>query len=272
MTPFVIVAVAGVVVAAFLNRAIRRLPLGKSVCFPFWEHCEVCYARMPNSIVVPVLGWFLVCGRCPNCRARWSARGLLVTLVTVLGFLGLYWMHVYKAGRFLPRLSSDYVSWDHHKLTLLFTYHAILFSFLVAATFTDFDWKLIPDAITVPGMFCGVGLAVLWHQQVQPIDPWMHFSGLRFPYYFEHDRWTGWFGRDGQLAPWLESIRSALHDHWWFNWNRYIALVGSLLGLLAGGGIVWIVRLVASNVFRREAMGLGDVTLMMMVGSFLGWQ
>lgn len=45
-----------------------------------------------------------------------------------------------------------------------------------------------------------------------------------------------------------------------------------LLGWAVGGGLVWAVRILAGMVFRREAMGFGDVTLMAMAGSFLGWQ
>lgn len=43
-------------------------------------------------------------------------------------------------------------------------------------------------------------------------------------------------------------------------------------GLIIGGGLVWIVRFLGSKAFGREAMGFGDVTLMAMIGSFLGWQ
>ena len=42
--------------------------------------------------------------------------------------------------------------------------------------------------------------------------------------------------------------------------------------LVGSGGIVWAVRLMGTLALRREAMGFGDVTLMMMVGTFLGWQ
>jgi prepilin signal peptidase PulO-like enzyme (type II secretory pathway) len=39
-----------------------------------------------------------------------------------------------------------------------------------------------------------------------------------------------------------------------------------------GGGTVWAVRLIAGYAMGQEAMGFGDVTLMAMIGAFLGWQ
>jgi leader peptidase (prepilin peptidase) / N-methyltransferase len=50
------------------------------------------------------------------------------------------------------------------------------------------------------------------------------------------------------------------------------SLLASLAGLLVGGGVTWLIRAVGSAVFRREAMGFGDVKLMGMIGAFLGWQ
>jgi hypothetical protein len=49
-------------------------------------------------------------------------------------------------------------------------------------------------------------------------------------------------------------------------------LFTALAGLAAGGGIIWTVRIVGTLALRREAMGFGDVTLMAMIGTFVGWQ
>jgi prepilin signal peptidase PulO-like enzyme (type II secretory pathway) len=46
--------------------------------------------------------------------------------------------------------------------------------------------------------------------------------------------------------------------------------VGILLGLLAGGGLVWVVRIAGTLFFGREAMGPGDVHLMAGIGAVIG--
>ncbi len=59
---------------------------------------------------------------------------------------------------------------------------------------------------------------------------------------------------------------------WWHGGTAWVGLVSSLVGLVVSGGIVWAVRIVGTAALRREAMGFGDVTLMMMIGTYLGWQ
>jgi len=45
-----------------------------------------------------------------------------------------------------------------------------------------------------------------------------------------------------------------------------------LQGLLVGGALIAAVRVVGGFVFRREAMGGGDIHILAMIGAFLGWQ
>lgn len=47
-------------------------------------------------------------------------------------------------------------------------------------------------------------------------------------------------------------------------------LYGTLLGLVAGGGIVWFFRIFGTLLLGRVAMGLGDVHLMAAIGAVLG--
>lgn len=59
---------------------------------------------------------------------------------------------------------------------------------------------------------------------------------------------------------------------WWLGGTAWRGLLSSLVGLAVSGSVVWAVRLVGTWALRREAMGFGDVTLMMMIGTYLGWQ
>ncbi|TWU67632.1 prepilin peptidase [Crateriforma conspicua] len=52
----------------------------------------------------------------------------------------------------------------------------------------------------------------------------------------------------------------------------WTGLLTSLFGLAVGGSVVWAIRIVASAAMGVEAMGFGDVTLMAMIGAFVGWQ
>ncbi len=54
--------------------------------------------------------------------------------------------------------------------------------------------------------------------------------------------------------------------------HRWPFLLSSLFGLAFAGGITWAVRLSASWGLRVEALGFGDVTLMAMIGTYIGWQ
>jgi len=59
---------------------------------------------------------------------------------------------------------------------------------------------------------------------------------------------------------------------WCLGGWHWIGLLTALGGAAASGGLVWLVRIIGAVVLDREAMGFGDVTLMAMLGAFLGWQ
>jgi leader peptidase (prepilin peptidase)/N-methyltransferase len=50
-----------------------------------------------------------------------------------------------------------------------------------------------------------------------------------------------------------------------------VSLGGALLGALVGGGFLWLVGWIWERWRGVEAMGLGDVKMMFMVGAYLGW-
>ena len=44
------------------------------------------------------------------------------------------------------------------------------------------------------------------------------------------------------------------------------------IGAVAGGGALWLIAILGTWAFKKEAMGGGDIKLMTMIGVFLGWQ
>ncbi len=52
----------------------------------------------------------------------------------------------------------------------------------------------------------------------------------------------------------------------------YISFINSALGVAVGGGIILIIGMAGSVIFKKEAMGGGDVKLAAMIGAFLGWR
>ncbi|HEY2894671.1 MAG TPA: A24 family peptidase [Pirellulales bacterium] len=79
------------------------------------------------------------------------------------------------------------------------------------------------------------------------------------------------FRRGPLLWIWLVGT-IAITCVWSLSERSWEGLLTALLGLVGSGCLIWAVRLIGTFSLRREAMGFGDVTLMMMIGTFLGWQ
>jgi len=126
-------------------------------------------------------------------------------------------------------------------------YHLLLLSLLLVATALDFDCFVIPDQITVPGMVLGLlGAFVIGELQICHL-------------------WVDW-----SFA--IPQLRGPLIPEWYDQHRHWHALSWSFAGLFMGGAVTWCARELSSRVLGQEAMGFGDVTLMAMIGSFLGWQ
>lgn len=125
--------------------------------------------------------------------------------------------------------------------------HLGLLTLLIAATATDLREYIIPDQITLPGLVLGVSLATV-SGDVQLIHFWVDWN---HPLVALHGP---------EIPQWLQP-----HPHWH-------GLVWSVTGAAIGAGVTWLARGISSIVLGQEAMGFGDVTLMAMIGSFLGWQ
>jgi len=54
--------------------------------------------------------------------------------------------------------------------------------------------------------------------------------------------------------------------------SRVSSLLNSFLGLAAGGGSMFLMGVAGELIFKKQALGGGDVKLMAMIGAFIGWK
>lgn len=74
------------------------------------------------------------------------------------------------------------------------------------------------------------------------------------------------------LSAAFPAIQSQTHVPDWTGQANLDGAIASLVGLAVGGGVIWLIRIIGGLVFRREAMGFGDVLLMGLIGAVLGWE
>lgn len=128
----------GLCVGSFLNVVIYRVPRGLSIVWP-GSFCPACRAPISWYDNLPVIGWMLVSGRCRACRARISVRYPIVEALT--------------GGLFL--LNFMVFGWDPILIP------RILFACAMVALFAiDLEHKLLPNAITLPGIAAGLAFSL----------------------------------------------------------------------------------------------------------------
>lgn len=133
------VFIFGAVVGSFLNVCIHRIPSNESVAFPA-SHCPHCHTAIPPYDNIPILSYLLLRGRCRHCAVPISRR---YPLVEMLGGIAA----VAAVSAFGLSASA----------LLVFAFLAAL----IVITFIDLDHQIIPDAISIPGIFVGFAAAFL---------------------------------------------------------------------------------------------------------------
>jgi leader peptidase (prepilin peptidase)/N-methyltransferase len=205
----------GLCFGSFLNVCIYRLPLGKSVVTPR-SACPHCGDLIPLYHNVPVLSWLILRGKCRSCKAPISPRYLVIELLTGLLFLGCF---------------------THFGLSLAMLKCTVLGYLLLGLIFTDAETKLLPDAMTLPGLALGILFSL-----VVPVND---LASRIMP---------------GLVSPVMRSEIS------WRMWS----LSDSLLGAAVGASFLYGAAAIYLRARGVEGMGFGDVKLMAMIGAFLG--
>lgn len=132
----------------------------------------------------------------------------------------------------------------------------------------DAGWPAALHA--APGLFFGLACWFAWCVALIPTT-WTMRRGWRMAWRF----WCASLARN----PWTPPVTAmgavgavALTGVWFAGGVRWESLLSALVGMAAGGAMIWGVRVVGGWALKQEAMGFGDVTLMAMIGSFTGWQ
>ena len=120
----------GSVFGSFLNVVIYRVPKKMSIVYP-GSHCFSCKKSIPLKYNLPIIGYFLLNGKCANCSKRFPSRYAFVELITAILTIIIY-------------LIFD--------LSPLFFVYLVLTYLLIAVTFVDIDHFIIPNGFILFGL------------------------------------------------------------------------------------------------------------------------
>ena len=195
--------------------------------------------RLPleQSIVFPS-------STCPKCRNAIKPYDN----IPILSFLALRGRCRSCGARISPRYPAvealtaalfAAVTW-HDGLSFALSFDLAFTPALIALVFIDAEHMILPNAITYPGIL----FALVTRLAVPYLAGPTHFEDL----------------------PQLILILPAKLP------LGAVSLIGALIGALAGGGSLWLMGFLWEKLRGVEAMGFGDVKMMLMVGAYLGWR
>lgn len=194
--------VVGLLLGSFVNVVVTRLPRGESLWAPR-SRCPHCRQPLAWYDNIPLVSYVFLRGRCRACHAAIPWRYPLVELAGGLLLLAL---------------------WRTFPAPLLLAY--VPFGLALAAlTAIDVEHRLLPDAITLPGILLGLLLALLlpglvfWEAAAGALAGAALFAGIALAY----EKLTG---RQG------------------LGWGdvKLLAMIGAFLGVQA---LPWVIFLSA---------------------------
>jgi leader peptidase (prepilin peptidase)/N-methyltransferase len=290
---FVMLFFLGSAVGSFLNVCIVRLPQGRSLIRPP-SCCGQCGKAILWEDNIPLLSYWLLRGRCRTCGASFSMRYFWIELLTGLVFVLIYYLEIARNVHhywFLALYQSDYLylvsEMFRPRPWLVFAVHALLSCFLIVATMCNHDQHIVPRSVTVWGILLGLLTAVLFpwpwpdeaDQAVAPLAGYsMNYARETHPYVWgwrvgampaESPWWKGEVTPRAGLYPW--PVWGPLPE-WMPAESRQLGLATSLCGILTGAILMGLFRMAFNLGAGAAVMGWGETSLLMIAGSFLGWQ
>lgn len=306
---YAVLAVAGLLLGSAANFAIYRFAWFRRPIGPWGQpHDDVKDRRWVDRI--PVVGWLAMRREASLHGAGFWIRPLLIEVALACWIPALYWFET-QSGQLLVvnnnaeaiwlntvfashlvlvslMVAATFIDFDEQTIPDLLTIPGTL----IALIFAAFSLNVYlpcpgPNNVSMPclffvprpldvtwmgptGWWTGFGIWTLWcfalaNRRVITRRGWAKALEYFFASLVRYPSWkfllAMWFV-GFVLIRWVYGIGG----------TSWIGLLTALVGLGVGGGVVWAIRIVGSAAMRREALGFGDVTLMAMIGAFIGWQ
>ena len=248
--------VAGAMAGSFASAAAYRIPRDDmSIVSPRRSHCPRCDATIPWHDNLPILGYFILRGRCRACKASYGPG----YMVHEFGLAALFWL----AGQTWLADPAQ----GGGVLALFLAFVAITSMWIAAAV--DFRHFILPDGITIGGVPFGILAAAL----VPSFHLWPGSDGLPLG--------LGLLGLSASDPPIQLALISGIlgavisfgflfgigrlfsyllrQEALGFGDVKYLAAVGAFLGL---EGSLWTL---AVGVFAGAILGVVNVLRMILV-------
>ncbi len=289
-------------IGSFLNVVIYRVPLGMSVNNPNRSFCPICKNQLTLLQNLPLVSWLCLRGKCAHCSAPIPFRYFAVEILTAVLFGWVWYMFPPEVVVFLWVLMSllvaiTYIDAEHLIIPTNLTWAGSVIGLIACSVYPQlsamagyqFTWQ---EGLISGGIGWAVGFVGLWlvvelgkkafGKRAMKFDSEVEWC-LREP---EGDQDPICFVIDGEEIAWwnifarktdrlIVDATSVLVDDEETGAGQLIIRETRIE--LADGRQFELEKMVSlrgranSLVIPREAMGMGDVHLLAMIGAFFGW-
>ena len=292
----------GACIGSFLNVVIYRVPRDMSVNEPKRSFCPCCKKPIPMHLNIPLVSWLWLRGKCRECAAPIAFRYFGVELLTAVLFVAMWWLFPPQVLIFLWIFAAllvaiTFIDAEHLIIPTSLTWAGSVIGLAACAV-----WPQLPimagsagnwlSGLTASGIGWLTGFMGLWcvvqlgklafGKKVvkfdQPVDWHIRES--------ESDEDPMCLVIDGEAVPWWDMF-CRKSDRLLIECDD-IRVDGKSVGkgqliiremeiVLPGGKVHRLGAIksldgsASSAVIPREAMGVGDIHLLGMLGAFLGW-
>ena len=195
------IGIFAALIGSFLNVCVYRIPRDMSVAKPVRSFCPGCERTLPWFENIPLVSWVIQGAKCRGCKKSIPIQYPLVELLSVV---------------------NGYYTYTSFGLNLSSVIIFLLIEALIVISFIDFEFKIIPDVISLPGITIGLLM--------------------------------------GCIAEFYHP----------FSYPLTQGALDSLLGMLCGGGSLYLIAYFYYLYSKQEGLGGGDIKLLGWTGAMLG--